>query len=245
MAAGILKRRLEFTLAHGFVVSIFLHAAPVLPVIFAGAISPDTDEAPLVVELEGLTADTQAMRKVVEQQQQPEGAATNPQEAAPQPPARQAQRPEEIVQQADVSEPSAAPPQPEMPPAAESQPDAQAAPANKVIGADDAREAQTIQAEPDEAELLRQYVKALTKRVQSKLVYPAEGRRAGLHGTATVSFRILRDGNVEADSVRIVSSSRQPKLDESALKTIRASAPFAPPPKEMTIEVAVAFGRKS
>jgi protein TonB len=44
--------------------------------------------------------------------------------------------------------------------------------------------------------------------------------------------------------LKIVESSGQPKLDASALKTIRASAPFAPPPKEMTVAIAVAFGRK-
>jgi hypothetical protein len=49
-----------------------------------------------------------------------------------------------------------------------------------------------------------------------------------------------------ADSARqIVDSSGQPKLDAAALKTIRDSAPFAPPPKELTISIAVDFARKT
>jgi hypothetical protein len=46
------------------------------------------------------------------------------------------------------------------------------------------------------------------------------------------------------ESLKIVAGSGQAKLDESALKTIRASVPFDPPPREMTVAIAVAFGQK-
>jgi periplasmic protein TonB len=87
-------------------------------------------------------------------------------------------------------------------------------------------------------------VKLLSKKVQANLVYPDEARQAGLHGTATVSFAILRTGQIRPETLKVVVSSGQPKLDESALKTIRASIPFDPAPKEMTVAVAVDFGRK-
>jgi periplasmic protein TonB len=104
--------------------------------------------------------------------------------------------------------------------------------------------AQTIKADQQEIDRLRDYVKLLTKKVQSNLVYPDEGRQAGLTGTATVSFTILGTGQIRPETLKIVESSGQPKLDAGALKTIRASAPFNPPPKEMTVAIAVAFGRK-
>jgi protein TonB len=59
-----------------------------------------------------------------------------------------------------------------------------------------------------------------------------------------VSFTILPSGQIRPESVKIITSNGQPKLDASALKTIRASVPFDPPPKEMTVAIAVAFGRK-
>ena len=105
--------------------------------------------------------------------------------------------------------------------------------------------AQTIKTDPDpEVDRLKDYVKLLTKKVQANLVYPDEGRQAGLQGTATVSFTILGTGQIRPESVKIVASSGRPQLDASALKTIRASVPFDPPPKEMTVAIAVAFGRK-
>jgi periplasmic protein TonB len=95
-----------------------------------------------------------------------------------------------------------------------------------------------------EAERLNIYVQALSKKVQTHLVYPEDGRRAGLKGTATVSFAILSNGHIRQESMKVTESSGQPKLDESALRTIRASVPFAPPPREMTIAIAVDFGPK-
>jgi protein TonB len=80
--------------------------------------------------------------------------------------------------------------------------------------------------------------------VQAHLVYPDDGRRAGLQGTATVSFAVLRNGQIRPETLKIVTSSGQPRLDASALKTIRASIPFDPAPKEMTVAIAVDFGRK-
>jgi periplasmic protein TonB len=84
----------------------------------------------------------------------------------------------------------------------------------------------------------------LSKKVQDHLVYPDDGRQAQLQGTATVSFAILRSGQIRPETLKIVTSSGQPRLDTSALKTIRASIPFDPAPKEMTVVIAVDFGRK-
>lgn len=88
--------------------------------------------------------------------------------------------------------------------------------------------------------LLDNYAKALAKKVRGNLVYPDEGRRS----TAIVSFTIMADGKIRDDTLKIVESSGQAKLDASALKTIRASVPFDPPPKEITIAITIDFARK-
>lgn len=69
-------------------------------------------------------------------------------------------------------------------------------------------------------------------------------RRNGTTRSATVPFAVLRSGEIRTETLKIVTSSGQPRLDASALKTIRACIPFDPPPKEMTVVVAVDFGRK-
>jgi periplasmic protein TonB len=78
--------------------------------------------------------------------------------------------------------------------------------------------------------------------VQSRLVYPETGRWAGLRGSAAVSSTILPDSALSPESLRIVSSSGEAKLDESALQTIRAAAPFEPPKREITLKITVIYG---
>jgi periplasmic protein TonB len=59
-----------------------------------------------------------------------------------------------------------------------------------------------------------------------------------------VAFTILKDGNIRPETLKIVESTGQPKLDANAMQTIRASAPFDPPPEPLTIAVIVDFERK-
>lgn len=46
--------------------------------------------------------------------------------------------------------------------------------------------------------------------------------------TATVTFGVNPDGSL--NSVRVVTSSRDPAFDDSVVRAIRRAAPFAPPP---------------
>ena len=115
--------------------------------------------------------------------------------------------------------------------------------AQELTGADRRQEARHIQPRPEsQTDPLRDYAKRLTKKVQSRLVYPETGRWAGLRGAAAVSFTILPDGALRPDSLRILSSSGEAKLDESALQTIRAAAPFEPPRREITLKITVIYG---
>ncbi len=82
----------------------------------------------------------------------------------------------------------------------------------------------------------------MAKKVQGHLIYP-EGH-PGLHGIARVSFTILSNGEISPASLRIVESSGQSVLDDAALRTIQASAPFGSPPQPIAVTIGVAFGRK-
>lgn len=244
MVANNTSRRSRFTIWHGLAASLLLHAAPATSYVWCGLAAPPDEPPTLVVELQGAVADTQSEQKV---QQEIEGSAEQDKQAPPQP--VQAP-PSDAAEQHPVDNPDAAMPPP-APPPTEQKPTPQAEAksagtgANTVAGTEQQQAAQTIQSDaPTEIELLRKYVRLLSKKVQAHLVYPDDGRRAALQGTATVSFAVLRNGQIRPETLKIVTSSGQGRLDASALKTIRASVPFDPAPKEMTIVIAVDFGRQ-
>jgi periplasmic protein TonB len=237
-----MKRRFRFTIYHGFAASLALHAALALPVAVYG-LAPDDESEPLVVELRGVVADDQSDEKVLEQtkSERPTETETPPTETAAAPPPPDEPPP---PQQQAVDDGELPPPPEQTPPPPPPKPEQKVANADQktVIGVDQQQVARRIQL--SERELLNIYVQALSKKVQAHLVYPEDGRRAGLKGIATVSFAILSNGHIRPETLKIAESSGQPKLDESALKTVRASVPFAPPPREMTIAIAVDFGPK-
>jgi protein TonB len=236
--AFIRKRRVVFTIYYAFAVSLALHAALSMPIAIYGVMPQETAE-PLVVELQGAVSDDQADEKVLEQvkaAEKPPEPETEKAEAVAPPPVEP--QPEQTVHD-DGELP---PPPPQTPPApARAEQKIATADAKNVTGVEQQQEARRIQS-LTETQRINIYVRALSKRVQTHLIYPEEGRRTGLKGTATISFTILNTGHIRPESLKITESSGQPKLDESALKTIRASVPFAPPPREMTIAIAVDFG---
>jgi protein TonB len=237
--------RPRFTINHGFAASLALHAGVALPFVLYALAPPPEKEPTLLVELQGAVSDTQSEEKTLQEtrgEAKPDQTETpKPVEAPPEPPAP----PDEQRTNADDESGPATP----APKAAASPPAADlrsgSAGSNNISGVEERQKAQTIKRDRDEdVDRLRDYIKQLTKKVQAKLVYPDEGRQAGLQGAATVSFAILRDGRIRPETLKIIASSGQAKLDASALKTIRASTPFEPPPREMTVAIAVAFGRK-
>jgi TonB family protein len=48
----------------------------------------------------------------------------------------------------------------------------------------------------------------------------------GEKGTVTVQFRVLRDGKVPEDFLKVVFSSEKKDLDEASLQAVRKAAPF-------------------
>jgi protein TonB len=238
--------RPRFTIYHGFAASLALHAAVALPFVLY-ALAPSPEEPPtLVVELQGVVAENQSEEKVL-QETKGEAKPDTPdvEKPAQAPPATTAPPddppPDETKDENEGMQP---PPKAEANPLAAKAQSGNAG-ANNISGVEERQNAQTIKTErEEEIDRLNRYVKLLTKKVMVNLVYPDEGRQARLQGAATVSFTILPSGQIRPESVKIITSSGQPKLDASALKTVRASVPFDPPPKEMTIAIGVAFGRK-
>jgi protein TonB len=223
-----MNRALKFTIWHGMIASLALHSALALPFVVQNLAPPDDSEM-LVVELQGMVSDVQTEEKVAQQppdqpQQQTQPVPPPPQEAPPPEPQ------EDDGAKPPEPQPQVSPPQPPIPPQA-----------RLVQDPDEQQKAQILKAERNlEADRLRKYIKRLSKKVQANLVYPDEGRK----GNATVSFTLTPDGQIKPGTLAITVSSGQPKLDASALQTIRACAPFHAPPEELNVAIVVDFKRK-
>ena len=104
--------------------------------------------------------------------------------------------------------------------------------------------ARTIQApDPTDPAVLRQYVIELRRVIQSRLVYPPEARAASMVGAPVIRFTVSVGGDILPGSLTVVRSCGFPLLDDHALKAARESAPLPPPPRQMTVSIAVAFVR--
>jgi periplasmic protein TonB len=238
--------RSRFTIWHGLAGSLVLHSLLGLPFVLYALAEPPEEAPTLVIELQGAVAEDQTEQKI---QQEIKGS-TERETAEPAKPA-EAEAPAEKaaddppVDDKDATLPAPAPELPKQTPKPPAETKSGNAGADNIAGAEERQTAQRIRTDREtEIEQLREYVKLLSKRVQSHLVYPDEGRQAALQGTATVSFTILPTGLIRSETLKVVTSSGQPKLDASALKTIHASIPFDPAPREMTIVISVEFGRK-
>jgi periplasmic protein TonB len=200
------------------------------------AVEPDEDET-LVVDLKGVTAEDQSEERVTEQT-----AGSTASESAAAQDTRVAQAGERQTDEMPTDAGPAIAATPQKTTAAKS---VTGSPGSvNIRGAEQQQEAHRLRPRVENpVDPLRAYVKTLTKRLEAKLVYPEAGRQAGLHGWPTVAFTILADGGLDPNSLKLVSSSGSPKLDQSALDTVRASAPFERPPHEITLKLTLIYGR--
>jgi TonB family protein len=72
------------------------------------------------------------------------------------------------------------------------------------------------------------YLGALKKQIELNKAYPAFSRRKGEEGRVVVCFFVNCQGGLE--STGIVKSSGYVHLDEAAVRAVRCSSPFPPPP---------------
>ena len=80
----------------------------------------------------------------------------------------------------------------------------------------------------------RSYLGHVRSKIDAVWEYPPAARDKGLNGVVTVRFTIARNGRLKALTVK--NKSPYQLLDDEALRTIRAAAPFLPFPSEFTIE---------
>lgn len=80
----------------------------------------------------------------------------------------------------------------------------------------------------------RSYLGHVRSKIDAVWEYPPAARDNGLNGVVTVRFTIARNGRLEALIVK--NKSPYQLLDDEALRTIRAAAPFLPFPSEFSIE---------
>lgn len=82
----------------------------------------------------------------------------------------------------------------------------------------------------------------ITKRIQSKMIYPDEAKRQGIDGTARVAFTIGSNG--QPSNIRIRQSSGSNLLDQAALSAVRRASPFPPPPASVNVSIPLVFKLK-
>jgi TonB family protein len=80
----------------------------------------------------------------------------------------------------------------------------------------------------------RSYLGHLRSKIGAVWEYPPAAREKGLNGVVIVRFTIARNGRLETLTVK--NKSPYQLLDNEALRTIRAAAPFLPFPSEFSIE---------
>jgi TonB family protein len=94
---------------------------------------------------------------------------------------------------------------------------------------------------PPDPQVLAAYAEAVGRRLRDGQLYPGEARATGTGGVVLVAFAIGADGAVREDSLRVSRSSGVEILDAAALATVRATSPFGPPPRPLSLEVRIRF----
>jgi protein TonB len=89
------------------------------------------------------------------------------------------------------------------------------------------------------ADYARRNYTYIQRRIRDRLVYPAPARRAGIQGVTELAFTIHEDGRVSA--ITIQKSSGHSVLDEAAVETVLAAAPFPRPPAPARLAIPISF----
>jgi len=82
----------------------------------------------------------------------------------------------------------------------------------------------------DDSDAMASYLSEVRARLQRSVVYPPKARRIGLRGEVRIRMRILADGSIDPDSVRVVGEGGNPVLIAGALETVERVA-LTPPPR--------------
>ncbi len=246
---AMLRFRGKFTFYHWLAVSLLVHASIVLP-FFVSLQRPSQANKPskLLIELFGMVSN----RQVEEKKKGTEGAPQN-RMASRQSIARQTKK---VIPKQSPGKPKETTPDTpvhvekaddlQKPTEQETGPtQASTVYAPAVAGRAGGEVEQTGQsikyADQSAADVVRNYLAKVAKRVHSNVVYPEEARRKGVNGIPTIMFTITQSGAIKEGSLKVRKSSGYPALDANALKSALVSAPFEKPPKELNVSIAVFF----
>jgi protein TonB len=87
------------------------------------------------------------------------------------------------------------------------------------------------------------YVRALRRRIQERLVYPARAVRQGIRGTVELEVRLDPAGHLRG--VAVVGSAAAGVLSDAAIDAVHEATPFALPPglatRALTIRLPIVF----
>jgi protein TonB len=229
--------RLRLSFIQACIASLLIHSAIALPFMLPRLI-PKAEEPPtLVIDLQGVVSDEQEEASIQEQvkgatapdDKTADAAPPPKEEPSPPPPEPEPEKSQEALPETAVTLPTPPPPTPE--PGKDK---------SNVAGAQQQQIARSIRSSQQERDALSEYVKTLSKKIRRNLSYVNSGHRA----SAIVSFTILPDGRIRSETLKIVESTGQAKLDANALQTIRISAPFEAPPEQLNVAIVVDFEQR-
>jgi protein TonB len=88
------------------------------------------------------------------------------------------------------------------------------------------------------------YYDLVRQRIDRHKRYPAQARKRQIQGKVVLQFTLSPQGDLRA--VRVVTSSRNPELDQAALDAVKRAAPYPPPPRAsaqegLSMELAIFF----
>lgn len=108
-------------------------------------------------------------------------------------------------------------------------------------GGDVEQQQQTISARNDINDRIAAYVAQLSRRLQANVVYPQEVKRKKIKGVSLITFVIMESGEIRPNTLAVKKSSGDATLDASALRVAARSAPFQQPPRELSVSIEIAF----
>jgi TonB family C-terminal domain len=226
----------RLTFRHGLAISVALHALAVGPVFLYGMLPrPKPENRLLQVEMFGMIAERQTRQKELGAEEPPPQPRQAQKEAEKKPETERIRTPRKEppkIKAVEADSPVRVADQ--TPPATGAQ---VTAPPPPPPGEQEQQIQQTVRARSDAA-----YAAMVGRKVRERLIYPQKLRNKGLAGTATVGFIVATDGTVRKETLRVTLSSGSQALDESALATVLAAAPFDPPLRETDVAVDVVFG---
>jgi protein TonB len=236
----------KFTLAHGVVVSLFLHGCLALPLVVWMMHTPNGYRVRanrLNVELFGMLSNRQTAAQQSRIEKTRPGDPVAQKREIPEPKTEQTPKqtayvkPLNALSETNIDIRDAV----HLPLVSPTPDNSYGSSSEARPGGDSDQRQQFVGKGNAEADVISSYVAQLTKQVNAHLIYPSEVKKKRLEGTSWVSFVVMESGEIKPNTLTIRKSSGYAALDANALKTITTTAPFQRPPRELTVSFGIDF----